>query len=394
MTITLSPTLTRIDLTSWAAWKSAFSKRIGAKHRYSDEDGFYFIWFYDDHEVYTFTMWQGTVPDGVISGGYTQQQNDADKADFEAKYKSTSNQPISTQTVDGRVRIANEKTDGDRVNFFSCDYTDATTWYQQSTYVSAEVATDGGAHTVYTLAHSPVVDTYHGRLTGEDTLVDAQGHDYRVHVTVTPQGGSPATKVEQDPHFGTGGDFTVNYDTGAITFLSALAATDQVNVTYHWVNLAPANGTASRFTVAPATGKKLCLEIAECQFSTDVEPNDSVVFEVWGIADFFLTSGQMSAYGIPYGIGYKIRLQRVAYKALSDFQNDAFRSYPAYAAMGSPSNWRAQQQPVTVFDWDYLTSIILLSSKGMEIRVFLEHDSAFGGWMATAAFYCKSEPEL
>ena len=83
MTITLSPTLTRIDLTSWAAWKSAFSKSIGAKHRYSDEDGFYFVWFYDDHEVYTFTMWQGTVPDGVISGGYTQQQNDADKADFE-----------------------------------------------------------------------------------------------------------------------------------------------------------------------------------------------------------------------------------------------------------------------------------------------------------------------
>jgi len=29
----------------------------------------------------------------------------------------------------------------------------------------------------------------------------------------------------------------------------------------------------------------------------------------------------------------------------------------------------------------------------MEIRIFLEHDHPFGGWMATASFYCKSEVE-
>lgn len=376
----------------WTAWKASLVSRK-AIAQYDDDGIVYTVWFYDGSEVHLCTIWKDLIP-YTLESEYSQSQNNTDKTDFETNHKPHFNLPLQKLTEDGKIRIANEKTDGDRTNFFSCDFTDTTTWYQQSTYVSAEVATDGGAHTVYTLAHSPVVDTYHGRLTGEDNLIDAQGHDYRVHVTVTPQGGSPVAKTEQDPHFGTGGHFTVNYDTGAITFLSALAATDQVNVTYHWVNLAPANGTASRFTVAPATGKKLFLEIAECQFSLDVEPNDSVVFEVWGIADFFLTSGQMAAYGIPYGIGYKIRLQRVVYKALSDFQNDAFRSYPSYPAMGSPSNWRAQQQAVTVFDWDYLTSINLLSSKGMEIRVFLDHDAVFGGWMATAAFYCKSEAEL
>ncbi len=297
------------------------------------------------------------------------------------------------RTSDGRLKTAPEKTEGDRVNFFSCDYTDATTWYPQSIRVVAEAATDLGAHTAYALSHSPIIDTYHGRLTGEDNLVNTQGQSYRVIVTVTPQGGSAIAKVEQNPHFGVGGDFTVNYDTGTITFLSPLVATDQVNVTYHWVNLALANGTASRFTVAPAPGKKLSLELAECQFSLDIEPNDSIIFEVWGIADFYLTAGQMAAYGIPYGIGYKIRLQRVVYKAFSDFQNDAFKSYPSYPAIGSSNNWRSQKEAVMIFDWDYLTSISLLSSKGMEIRIFLEHDTAFGGWMATAAFYCKSESE-
>jgi hypothetical protein len=285
------------------------------------------------------------------------------------------------RTEDGRLRTTSEKTTGSRTNFFSHKYTDPTTWYQKSIRVVDEVATDGGAHTTYSLSHVNMVDVYHGKLTQEDDLKDSGGYSYRVAVKV-----DDVSKVEQDPHYGTGGDYTVNYSAGTVTFLSARAENAVVKVTYHYA-------TSSCFTVAPEVGKKLQLDIAEVQFSTDVNPTDSIQFQVWGIADFFLSPAQMSAYGIPYGIGYKIQLQKLVYKTMVDFLNDAFRSYPTYLALGDSNNWRAQHQPVTVFDWDYLSSVFLLSSKGMEIRVLLEHDVPYEGYLATATFYCMTEPE-
>jgi hypothetical protein len=226
-----------------------------------------------------------------------------------------------------------------------------------------------------------VIDNYHGRVTQEDDLRDSSGNSFRVVVKV-----NDVVKTEQDPHYGTGGDFTVNYELGKVVFLSTRDVADVVKVTYHYA-------TTSLYVVKPDAGKQLLIDIAEVQFSGDVEPKDTVLFEAWGIADFFLTPAQMSAYGIPYGIGYKIRLSRLAYKTMADFHNDAFRSYPSYPALGSPSNWRSQHQPVTTFDWDYLGSVALLSSKGMEIRVSLDHHEPFDGYMATATFYCRSETE-
>lgn len=377
---------------SWQAWKEKLVRKGGA-HQCDETSEQYFVWFYDGHEVLVTTIWKVAVPQDIIDGGLTQEQSDEDKEDFETSFLPSANGALVPKTADGKVRMAQEKTDGERVNFFSHDFTDPTTWYAQSTRVVAEVASDSGDHTTYELAERPVVDIYHGKVTQEDTLRDASNNSYRVVVTVTPSGQSAQVKTEQDPHFGTGGDFVVDYDLGTVTFLSALNPTDEVKVTYHWVNLDLNNGTASRFTVAPAAGKTLSLEIAECQFSTDVEPNDTVVFEVWGYADAFLPPATMAALGIPAGIGYKIKLTQLKYKTLGDFQNDAFRVYPAYAAMGSQNNWRSQKQPVTVFDWDYLTSVMLKSSAGMEIRVFLEHDAPFGGWTGVATFYCKSEVE-
>jgi len=283
------------------------------------------------------------------------------------------------RTDDGRLRTTSEKTTGQRTNFFSHKYNDPTTWYQKSIRVIEEVATDVGAHTTYTLSHDTIIDTYHGKLTQEDDLRDSGGNSYRVVVKV-----DDVTKVEQDPHYGTGGDYTINYAAGSITFLSAQDANAVVEVTYHYA-------TSSCFTIAPPANTKLQLDIAEVQFSTDINPTDSIQFQVWGIADFFLTPAQMSAYGIPYGIGYKIQLQKLVYKTMVDFLNDAFRSYPTYLALGDSSNWRAQLQPV--FDWDYLSSVFLFSSKGMEIRVLLEHDVPYEGYLATATFYCLVEAE-
>lgn len=388
MSVDLAPQFTKRTY-FWTAWKAVAAVK-GAQHQFDDDGTVYTIWFYDGPEAHICTIWKGSSPNGMIeTGDYTQAQNDSDKADFEANFKPTANKPLVPKNSDGRPRTTHEKPLVSRANFYSHDWTDPTTWYPGSVYVSSETATDSGNHLTYTMAHANVIDTYHGKVTQEDTLKDAQGHSYRVAVTV-----NGTAVVEQDPHPASGGDYTIDYVHGKITFLVARNPADVVLTTYHWSDLSHANGSASMFKVVPNAGSKLTLNQAECQFSTDVDPKDSILFEVWGVADFFLSSAQMAGLGIPAGIGYKIMLQRFVYKSFSDFQNDAFKAYPTYPIMGNPANWRAQPQPVTVFDWDYVASVSIQSTKGMEMRTYLQHDCPFAGWMATVTFYCTSEPDV
>lgn len=361
---------------TWEEWK-AHQFRYPV-YRFEDNGSTYTIWGYDGPEIYICVL--------------DYAEDITDKVDFDTHYKAGANGQLDIKTLDGRQRAATEKSDGSRANFYSHDWTDPTTWYQQAARTVTETAAPDGSdntHKTYFLSHAPIIDTYHGKITQEDFLKDASGYSFRAIVTVN---GTP--KIEQDPHFGTGGDYTVDYAAGKIMFLSALdPVNDIVTVTYHWVDVATGNGVASRFTIAPVTGKKLVLTLAECQFSTDVNLKDTVIFEVWGIADYFLSTAQMISYGILPGIGYKVKLQTFVYKTLSDFQNDAMRAYPRYPDMGDPTNWRSQKVAVTVFDWDYIAGSYIQSSKGMEVRLYLQHDRAFDGWMATTTFYMISEDE-
>jgi hypothetical protein len=285
---------------------------------------------------------------------------------------------LEVVTSDGRQRVAQEKSDVAKKTVVSHDWTDPTTWAEASVRVVDEVASDDGAHTDYSLAHGNVIDTYHGKVSQEDFLLDAGGNSYRVTVKV-----NDVAKVEQDPHPASGGDFTVNYPTGKVGFLSALQPDDVVKVTYHYA-------TTSVFTLKPDAGKALKIEFAECNFSDDVELLDSVVFQPYGFVDVFAPQ-LLQANGGPLPPGTKIPLGNpVVYKAMSDFQNDAVKSYPTYPALGG-NGWRGSPRPIIVLDWDYVSSTLLRADYGMEIRLRLQHDVPFGGWYATATFYCLSE---
>jgi hypothetical protein len=278
--------------------------------------------------------------------------------------------PISV-TADGRLRIASEKTSQQRTTLYSPDWTDPTTWYQAAERMVDEVATDSGDHLTYSLAIGNVIDLWHGKVLDEDNLVDANGNSYRVAVTVNGE-----AKTEQDPHYGTGGDYTVDYVAGTITFLSALNADDEVLVTHHRM-------TASTWTVSPTAGKNLIVDFAEVQFSADVEVTDSIEFSLWGYVDVFapqLMPGVPSGTKIPLGATLR-------YKSMTDFQADAVRAYPSYPPLGGNS-WRGSPQAIHILDWDYVGSLTLYSAYGMEMRIRLQHDTPFGGWYATATFYC------
>jgi hypothetical protein len=357
------------------------------------------------------------------------------------------------KTTDGRPRLASEKSDKTKVTLYSHDWTDPTTWRTSAVRVVNEVAEDSGDHTTYDLANPNVIDTYHGKISQEDFLRDANGNSYRVAVTV-----DDVAVVEQDPHFGTGGDFTVNYEEGKIVFLSAQAEDAEVKVTYH-------HATNSLFVIAPKPGTRLNIDFAECQFSGDIEITDSIHFQPYGFVDAFapqytcyltgaatFTNGSTSVVSTqgsfgedivgkyvraasaapqanmlvaaisqdgleltlaaPYvgatttaatywsqhatgtfPSGTKIPLgDPVIYKTFTDYQNDAARAYPVYPAMGG-NGWRGAPQPIIILDWDYVTATPLSSAAGMEVRIFLAHDAPFGGWYGTATFYCTVESE-
>lgn len=283
----------------------------------------------------------------------------------------------SAATADKRLRVAVEKSDTTSKTLFSHNWCDRTTWYEQAVRVVEEVATDRGAQTIYDLANTNVIDVYHGKISDEDKLLSPDGYSYRVSVKVNDTDGY----TEQDPHYGSGGDYTVNYADGYVTFLTALDAADEVKVTYHYEN-------GSLFTIKPAAGKKLSIEAVEVQFAANVVLTDTTKFDAHGLVDVFAPQLTPS----PYPSGTLIPIKEKVYKTMADFQNDAIKAYPKYPALGGPG-WRGMNTEIYVFDWDYLRGNILSSAAGMEIRVFLEHDEPFGGDFATATFYCVTEDE-
>jgi hypothetical protein len=278
------------------------------------------------------------------------------------------------KTSDGKPIYALEKSDATKITLISHDWTDPTTWYETSIRIADETVANSGDNQRYLLAHLYIIDTYHGKVSREDYLKNADGYSYRVEVKV-----NDIIKAEQDPHFGTGGDYTINYKDGYIDFLEVLGPTDEVKAIYHYM-------VDSTFTVKPDAGKNIKIVFVEVQFSQDVVLNDSIIFQPYGLVDVFapqLMPGVPSGTKIPLG-------NPTVYKTMTDYQNDAAKSYPIYPVMGG-AGWRAASQPIVIFDWDYVSSTVVKSAYGMEVKVKLQHDTAFGGWYATASFYCISE---
>lgn len=287
----------------------------------------------------------------------------------------------SPQTGDGRPRIAVEKPDTTKVTLYSHDWCSKTTWCEAAIRIVDEVATDSGDHLTYNLANNGVIDTYHGLITQEDFLKDPQDNSYRVTVKV-----NDAVKTEQDPAVGSGGDYTINYGAGSITFLSALDPGDVVKVTYHYA-------TSSVFTIKATAGKHLLIDYVEVQFAADVDLTTSVTFQPYGYVQVFAPQ-YWDGYDPPgpYPLNTLIPLgDPLVYKGMRDYLNDAVRAYVKYPQGLGGTSWRGLSQDVYIFDWDYVRATRLLSEYGMEVRVCLMNDVKFGGSYATATFYCTVE---
>lgn len=276
--------------------------------------------------------------------------------------------------TDGMPINAIEKSTKERVYYFSHNWCDPTTWYGDSLYVIDEIAENLGDNKTYQLDNYNVIDTFHGKIFGEDFLSDSDGYDYRVHVKVNGLDGYE----EHDPHYtdySDSYDYIIDYSNAQIIFSYNLLPTDEVKVSYHYEN-------GSTFYAIVPNGKKLLIDSSEVQFSDDINLTDTIKYQVFVYNPYYPVGPLKVPYGNPN-----------VYKTLSDFQVEAMKTYPIFPAIGNENNWRSMPKPLIVLNWDYVSGTALKSSYGTEIRIWLEHNIPFEGTYASLTFYGSEEDE-
>lgn len=262
------------------------------------------------------------------------------------------------KTTRGNEKITIDPPENSRVETISPNWCDKTTWYYNSVQVEDEELTDSGDHTIYNPAISRTwIDVTHGRLTQEHRIRAIYAPIVKVN---------SVTKTENSPE-SSDGDYSIDYDTGAVIFNEALIGTETVEASYYYEN-------GSEWIVAPTSGKVLRLTQVELQFSTDAIINDSILFQLY-------------VAGYPYG-------SPTVYQTMQDYINEASLAYPTIPAMGGES-WRGLPVPIHIFRWPYAErgATDLKSSFGMQIHIKLENDIPMGGHVAIATFYGVSEDE-
>jgi len=301
----------------------------------------------------------------VIFESYTEDQSAFDAAHAAAVSAASRNDAVAQlvglslqpprKTSAGLVRTQVDPPEGSRIDVISPNWCDPTTWYYSSVEVLAETLVDSGDGLTFNSANINWIDTSHGKLTDEDGL------DTKYKPVIEANG---VLQVEDEPFGGAQHDYAINYATGDVTFHSAPAT--PVTADYWREN-------GSIWSVQPAAGKVLRLTTVEVQFSSNLVLNDTVQFQLY-------------VGGNPYGPATR-------YKTLIDYVNEAAGAYPEIPAMGGAQ--RGTSYPLQIFRWPYAErgTTDLRASLGMEVRISLMADTAFGGEMATATFYGVSEDE-
>lgn len=273
------------------------------------------------------------------------------------------NQTSPKKDADANLKVTVQPRIGTGCTIITHNFGDPCTWYQKSIEVINEVATvkTPSVYTVYSLAHTNIIDIEHGRLTF-DNRVD-QKYCIRVKVNDVIQ---------------TTG-FTFNYESGEITFNSALTANDVVKISYYY-------STTNEFTISPDAGKKLKIENVELQFSIDLDMQNKThcYFEERGY----------NPNNLPNKMTYKTAIYKNIINFIDESNNKLFNTIQPRDNM---------TVAMDIFVWQYPVSRVMKSSQGAEVLIYMK-DVATGSKSlviknkdgnnlerAVATFYCASE---
>jgi len=306
-----------------------------------------------------------TTLDGIVGA------HDATQLDEPQNVVIQDTEGNQVEISDNKLPVTPEPRVGTEAIYVTPNLCDECTWYEGSTRVTDEEATDSGDGLTWNLTADALIDMYHGRVHDEDGYVQDQKddnpgspHGYKIVVKV-----DTVEKTERTPFADSGGDYVVDYDNATITFSSSQAG-NTVEVSY-----SKPNGFI--YTIAPDNGYYIDIEKSEVQFSKNVEMNDTILFEIW-------------AYN-PEDLPNKMKVKEQIYKKTRDFIDEAEGTFPVVPAFGGAA--RGHSQEIYGFPFHYGTVKRLCSSQGAEIRVKIENDIVFGGELATATFYLTAKAE-
>jgi len=322
------------------------------------------IWFKD-----TLSSGDETILDGVVGAhsGVPLPENLAPTTSDGSPIVS-----LAGEQPDKAIRVAQVGRLGTEVIFATHDFADPTTWFGDSERVTDEVLVDSGDGYTFTSEHINWIDMTHGKVFDEDVHAEEVEHNYSVIIKV-----DNVIVNQRLPFANSGGDYTVNYENGSITFVNSQSG-KTVEASYSYEN-------GSTWYMRPLPGKKLSIESAEAQFSVDTIINDTIQFGAFGLVNVF--APQLVDNPIPSGTLIPIATTR--YKVLDQIIDEAIGSFPVIPPLGGAI--RGNLQARYGFPFRYGSVRVLNSLAGMELRVFLEGKTPFDGERATATFYCSSE---
>jgi hypothetical protein len=355
---------------TWAEVKDAVDTRSLQLQSVLDTSTDYPYWSVfavDDSLVFNTVIYSGSVPPVA---DFDQTTNDANRAEFET---ITINKRLGLkQQADKALLVTEVGREGKETIWSTHNYCDRTTWFGDSVRVT-EVLADSGDSLTFSGSHPYWIDMVHGKVFDEDSLRTDVDHGYDVSVVV-----ADVTQSMRAPFAASGGDYTVNYASGTITFASPVYT--PVTGSYSYEN-------GSTWYLRPYEGKAIDLEQAEAQFSVDCDMNDTIHFTVYGLVDVFAPQ-YLIENGGPYPSGTKIPLEETVYKTIYTLIDEALGSYPVIPALGSNTNPRMNPAAVYGFPFTYNAVRRLSSLYGLELRVYLENHEVYSGNRATATFYC------
>jgi len=261
----------------WTWFKSHASKK-GLIIQYEETSEEYIIYGYDGPEVLLCVIWKGTVPASVAQS-YSQAQNNADKTDFETKYKPSANSSADPKNSRGATKVQPEHREGAKLEMFSQNFCDKRTWFTTSNRVTGAAMTDSGDGLTFNLAGGPkvLVDVDRGRVSDGNKLIGTYGAVVYVNGTKMTEH-HPDDVMSYDAsgnevfNYAAGqGDYGLNYLTGDVIFKNSQAG-NTVTIDYSEV-------VNSKWYLTPDPGKRIELLAAELQFSEGAEMTSDFIFQ-------------------------------------------------------------------------------------------------------------------
>lgn len=183
----------------------------------------------------------------------------------------------------GRIAQVSEPRVGNEVVYTTHNFCDPCTWFSESIRIENEqLSTSDNLSYSSPGGRINWIDMVSGRLQDDDGLVEEQKllnpsnpHGYQVIVKV-----NNITKTPREPFESSGGDYSINFEDGIITFFNALSNLDVVKCSYSYAS-------TSGFYLKPLPNKDLYIEGAESDFSIDVVMTDGIEYQINGYVDSF-----------------------------------------------------------------------------------------------------------